>query len=400
MESSSKIKSDLQHEIQLLKDNLENVHNENRKLLENNNNLWKECEELNGALSFSETRLADLTMELTSWQSQIFRLSKYLDLSRALESQVSMLETAQGSLESELSVATKNKNASDARWRKSERLLEQVTDQFERLKQESLDRHTRANNSISTEIEDHYRKQLRAKDERLSESERLAHRLRKKQYISSTPKNKTSDYLPLTRISVKKQIPKASVNGFDTPNSMLSMTAIYNFSPLSDNGVWLEDSDYDHNILAGEESASYDELISTHEDRDGMPFPPSMLKLQPSKANVSHQEDSAFAVFHSSHLINQSTSRKLLTAAIVTSHKSKKRHSPRKTQQSDENDSVTPKPSTWSSLFGKFITRSGGPPENRKERSQLEDDCFVESGKIDPILTPSLLLSLNEGLNP
>lgn len=120
-------------EIRDLRNELEGVNEENAKLLGDNAALMEELHEASEALVASDSRLDSIHTELGQAKERIARLNLYCMQTQALEDEIAILEQVRDGLQTELAASNKNRVEAEKKWRKTERLLEKITLQYERL---------------------------------------------------------------------------------------------------------------------------------------------------------------------------------------------------------------------------------------------------------------------------
>ncbi|ANB14579.1 hypothetical protein AWJ20_2179 [Sugiyamaella lignohabitans] len=118
--------------------NLQSVMRENDKLLVNNSELISQLHENSKALQESDSKIEKLSHELNSSKDRIIRLNTFMLQAKELEAQISSLEMIRQGLQDDLQQTEREKQLAELKWRKAERLLEKLTDQYEKLEEESV----------------------------------------------------------------------------------------------------------------------------------------------------------------------------------------------------------------------------------------------------------------------
>lgn len=137
LETTERDKITMQQKIDTLLESLDDVRIKNDLLLQENSDLMQELQVINANMQESDERIESLTDALSSAKERIMRLNNYQLHSRALESQLSALETTRETLMEELHLAHKDKRVAEMRWRKTEAVLESLTVQYEHLESRS-----------------------------------------------------------------------------------------------------------------------------------------------------------------------------------------------------------------------------------------------------------------------
>lgn len=139
---------ELQDQIETLNHQLESVNSENHDLLGDNDELINQLSSLHDELVNADTCIADLSSDLNAAKSRISKLNTQNLRTLALEQQLQALEFVRESLMQELQLVSRDRREAEVRWRKSERLFEKLSVQYEQLEQE-----TYSESSLSKEME-------------------------------------------------------------------------------------------------------------------------------------------------------------------------------------------------------------------------------------------------------
>lgn len=139
---------ELQDQIEALNHQLESVNTENHELLGDNDELINQLSSLHDELVNADTCIADLSNDLNVAKGRISKLNTQNLRTLALEQQLQALEFVRESLMQELQLVNRDRREAEVRWRKSERLFEKLSSQYEQLEQE-----TYSENTISKEME-------------------------------------------------------------------------------------------------------------------------------------------------------------------------------------------------------------------------------------------------------
>lgn len=131
-------KAEMRSEILELTERLKLADSESAKISDNNSQLIKQMSIVNDSLFVSEAKVEQLTRTLQDQHSQLTKVNNKATKTEGLESQITMLESAQENLQQECHNAMQEKRLAEARWRKTERMLEKLTVQYEKLEQESM----------------------------------------------------------------------------------------------------------------------------------------------------------------------------------------------------------------------------------------------------------------------
>jgi hypothetical protein len=128
----------MEREIKTLSAELEAVAHSNETLLTHNAELLQQIHDTSDALEQSDSKLEQLECHLDASKQRIVKLNTYLIQTRALESQVAMLESMRESLQYDLTAVNKDKSLAELRWRKAERALDNLTQQYKQLEECSM----------------------------------------------------------------------------------------------------------------------------------------------------------------------------------------------------------------------------------------------------------------------
>lgn len=135
--SAEEEKACLLSELSQAKERLHLADAEHQKVQGNNTQLVKQLSIVSDSLFVSEAKVEQLTRTLQDQHSQLVKVNNCASRAESLESQVSILESARDTLQQELHIAARDKRLAEARWRKTERMLEKLTVQYQKLEQEA-----------------------------------------------------------------------------------------------------------------------------------------------------------------------------------------------------------------------------------------------------------------------
>lgn len=136
------IKSTMRYEISQLKSQLDHFAAENSRIYLENSLLVSDLEHVSDSLTAAELKVSELTQTLKLEQEKIAKIRHFKARSDALEYQISLLEDARESLLQENSQVNCDKKKVEARWHKTERMLQQLTLQYEALERDSVEKPT------------------------------------------------------------------------------------------------------------------------------------------------------------------------------------------------------------------------------------------------------------------
>lgn len=97
--------------------------------------LEKQLNDASESLFISDAKVEQLTLTVQEQQSQLAKASHHANRIKSQDDQISKLESARDNLQQELQIANKERKMAETRWRKTERLLETLTVQYEKLEQ-------------------------------------------------------------------------------------------------------------------------------------------------------------------------------------------------------------------------------------------------------------------------
>lgn len=125
--------------INTLKERINLANFDISKSTASNAQLVKQVSVVSESLFVSEAKVEQLTRTLQDQHSQLVKANNSAAKTESLESQISILESARETLQQECQMAVREKRLAEARWRKTERKLEKLTVQYERLEEEAVD---------------------------------------------------------------------------------------------------------------------------------------------------------------------------------------------------------------------------------------------------------------------
>lgn len=125
--------------INTLKERINLANLDISKSTANNAQLVKQVSVVSESLFVSEAKVEQLTRTLQDQHSQLVKANNSAAKTESLESQISILESTRETLQQECQMAVREKRLAEARWRKTERKLEKLTLQYERLEEEAVD---------------------------------------------------------------------------------------------------------------------------------------------------------------------------------------------------------------------------------------------------------------------
>lgn len=125
-------------EISQVRGRLKVVDEENSVILSSNSHLIKQLSIVNESLFISEAKVEQLSKTLQDQASLQAKVDSFAARSQALESQITLLESVRESLKLIPVVSVKDRKLVESRWRKTELMLETLTEQYEKLEQEAF----------------------------------------------------------------------------------------------------------------------------------------------------------------------------------------------------------------------------------------------------------------------
>lgn len=132
------LKAVMIYEISQLQAKLTQIDAENIRVLNDNSQLTKQLDLVSESLYLSESKVESLSKSVQEEQNRILRINNFRARSDALEQQIILLEDVREALQHENLQVTKDKKLAEARWHKTERMLEQLTLQYENLEKEAM----------------------------------------------------------------------------------------------------------------------------------------------------------------------------------------------------------------------------------------------------------------------
>lgn len=148
MAAAEREKMELTQKIEYLQDRSRELEMDNERRAEENRRLLNDLEDMGGNMSSSEARVRELQEDLELAQVELARKSAQAARAERLEAQLAMLEEEQESLRNLITTTKEEERAADARWRKSERTLLELTEQLDRIEREHRMEKARAQNLI------------------------------------------------------------------------------------------------------------------------------------------------------------------------------------------------------------------------------------------------------------
>ncbi|MCJ1411543.1 hypothetical protein MMC19_005633 [Ptychographa xylographoides] len=109
----------------------------NARTVEENHNLLDQLEDLNNAVSESDSHIQALTATLHSTRQELQKLTILAGRTAQLEAQLSAMEMEQAGLQSQLSFSEESNRSAVQRWKRAERTIEQLQDQVDRIEREA-----------------------------------------------------------------------------------------------------------------------------------------------------------------------------------------------------------------------------------------------------------------------
>lgn len=133
--SAEETKKALLSQLSSMEQSLKSATSETATVKSNNSQLVKQLSNVSESLFVSEAKVEQLTRTLQDQHSQLAKINNHAARTTGLESQISILESTRDNLQQELQMAIKERKLAESRWRKTERLLEKLTFQYECLEQ-------------------------------------------------------------------------------------------------------------------------------------------------------------------------------------------------------------------------------------------------------------------------
>ncbi|KAK8163721.1 hypothetical protein IWX90DRAFT_386423 [Phyllosticta citrichinensis] len=119
------------------------LESKNAQSIQENRDLLDQLEAMNNAVADSDKRIADLSKHLSSTQDELTRLSNQASRTETLERQLASLEKEQVDLQQRLSSTAGDGKSAVQRWRKAERIINELQEQIERIERESREERER-----------------------------------------------------------------------------------------------------------------------------------------------------------------------------------------------------------------------------------------------------------------
>ncbi|KAK8204485.1 hypothetical protein BKA81DRAFT_319160, partial [Phyllosticta paracitricarpa] len=119
------------------------LESKNAQSIQENRDLLDQLEAMNNAVADSDKRIADLSKHLSSTQDELTRLTNQASRTETLERQLASLEKEQVDLQSRLSSTAGESKSAVQRWRKAERIINELQEQIERIERESREERER-----------------------------------------------------------------------------------------------------------------------------------------------------------------------------------------------------------------------------------------------------------------
>ncbi|KAG5356761.1 hypothetical protein CJU90_2110 [Yarrowia sp. C11] len=146
LRTSAEVGQALLAQVSVMKDQIDRLncqvttlHGENDTMLAHNKGLIADIATLSAKLAVSDSQIDSLNQELEESRKYQAKMARVKLQTESLENQLELLEQVRDSMQNELHTSETDKKAAQARWRKTDMLLERLARDYELLEQQAAD---------------------------------------------------------------------------------------------------------------------------------------------------------------------------------------------------------------------------------------------------------------------